>query len=224
MLKHFSPLHRTWTDQNHIYFWLCDIISFAAKTDNKIRINQHLTNLKILFMEMKEITFNSAGDLEIIPSPTSSQNDFDFLIGKWKIHTRRLKTRLNNCTEWLEFEATDEVDKILNGLGNIQKYLTVFDGEPFEGVTLRLFNPKTRLWSIYWADSSTGILDIPVVGSFENNIGHFYAKDIFDNKEIVASIHWDATDRNNPVGSQAFSADGGKTWEWNLYMYASKIE
>jgi hypothetical protein len=114
--------------------------------------------------------------------------------------------------------------KILNGIGNIDNFKTALDGKPFEGMTLRLFNPKTRLWSIYWADSNVGILDIPVVGSFENSIGYFFTMDVFQEKEIVVGFRWDASDPNNPVWSQAFSDDKGKTWEWNWYMYMSKIE
>ncbi|MGZ5220960.1 MAG: hypothetical protein ACXWC7_12810, partial [Chitinophagaceae bacterium] len=113
-------------------------------------------------------------ELHIVPSATSSANDFDFFAGHWNIHNRRLKTRLNGCTDWIEFEASQEMRTILNGIGNIDNFKTTIDGSPFEGMTLRLFNPITKLWSIYWADSNKGVLDPPVVGSFENNIGLFY--------------------------------------------------
>ena len=112
--------------------------------------------------------------------------------------------------------------KILNGLGNTDNFLTSFDGRPFEGMTLRLFNPVTKLWSIYWADSNVGVLDTPVVGSFDNNIGTFYTKDVFNGKNIIVMFQWDKTDINKPVWSQAFSEDNGNTWEWNWYMYQSK--
>jgi hypothetical protein len=86
-----------------------------------------------------------------------------------------------------------------------------------------LFNPKTRLWSIYWADSNEGILQPPVVGSFDNGIGHFLTKDIFKGKNIFVLFRWDVRDKEKPVWSQAFSDDHGKTWEWNWYMYFSRI-
>jgi hypothetical protein len=172
---------------------------------------------------MTELNFNDAGGLRIVPSPDSSHKDFDFYIGKWRIKNRKLKTRLNDCTEWMEFEATDEVYKSLNGLGNTGHFRTSFGNKPFEGMTLRLFNPATKLWSIYWADSDKGTLDAPVTGSFTENTGRFYTRDIFEGKEIIMMFHWDKTDRDNPVWSQAFSADNGKSWEWNWYMYASRI-
>lgn len=157
-------------------------------------------------------------DLNIVPASSSSQNDFDFFIGQWKIHNRKLKTRLNDCQEWTEFEAVGEVRKILNGFGNIDNFCTEFDGVPFEGMTLRLFNPETKLWSIYWADSNAVVLDVPQIGSFENKIGKFYTRDVFEGKNIIVQFNWDATKPETPVWSQAFSADSGETWEWNWYM------
>ena len=171
---------------------------------------------------MSQLSFNSTGDLEIIPSATSSENDFDFLMYKWTIHNRKLKTRLNDCTEWLEFEAVHECRKILNGFGNIEEFKTEFDGVPFAAAGFRLFNPKTRLWSIYWADSKAVVLDVPQVGSFDGSVGRFYAKDVFEGKPIIVMFNFDATNPENPVWSQAFSPDNGKTWEWNWYMTFSR--
>jgi hypothetical protein len=171
---------------------------------------------------MSQLAFNSRGELEIIASKTSSQNDFDFLMGNWKIHNKKLKARLNNSTEWLEFEATLECHKILNGFGNADQYTTAFNGVPFQGAAFRLFNPKTRLWSIYWADSNVVVLDVPQIGSFEGHIGRFYAKDVFEGKPIIVVFQWDKTNREAPTWSQAFSPDKGKTWEWNWYMTFAK--
>ncbi|MEP6923033.1 MAG: hypothetical protein ABI954_01100 [Pyrinomonadaceae bacterium] len=167
---------------------------------------------------MEQQLFSSSGDLNIVASKDSSPEDFDFFVGKWRVHNRKLKTRLNNCQEWLEFEALGECHKILNGLGNTDSFKTEFDPAPFEGMTLRLFNPQTKLWSIYWADSNSVVLDVGQIGSFENKTGKFYAKDVFDGKEIIVLFKWDANDADAPVWSQAFSPDNGKTWEWNWEM------
>ena len=174
-------------------------------------------------LEIPQLRFDTDGELVLTASTSSSKNDFDFFEGKWQLRNKKLKSRLNQCREWIEFESTQEMYRVLNGIGNIDNFLAEFDGEPFEGMSLRLFNPKTRLWSIYWADTNEGKLDPPVVGSFENNIGHFFTRDRFNGKEIVVVFRWDARDRNNPVWSQAFSDDKGETWEWNWYMYMSKI-
>jgi hypothetical protein len=161
-------------------------------------------------------------DLDITASKTSSPDDFDFLFGKWRVHNKKLNKRLANCDEWTEFEALGECRRILNGYGNTDSFKTDFDGKLFEGMTLRLFNPHTKLWSIYWADSNVVILDVPQIGSFENRIGEFYARDVFEGKPIIVKFRWNAADAENPVWSQAFSADEGKTWEWNWFMTFSR--
>ena len=175
-------------------------------------------------LEIPKLTFDTNGKLLITASPNSSKHDFDFYQGKWKLRNKKLKTRLNNCIEWTEFESTQEMYLVLNGIGNVDNYLATFDGLPFEGMTVRLFNPTTKLWSLYWADSNQGKFDPPVVGSFDNNVAHFFTEDIFNNKKILVVFSWDARDKDNPIWSQAFSDDNGKTWEWNWYMYFSKVE
>ena len=174
-------------------------------------------------MDIPNLNFDLNGDLAIAASLTSSKHDFDFFEGKWLLRNKKLKTRLNQCTEWIEFESTQEMYRILKGIGNIDNFLAEFDGEPFEGMTVRLFNPTTKLWNIYWADSNVGVLDPPVLGSFENNVGHFFTKDIFNDKKVIVVFRWDAIDKDNPIWSQAMSDDNGKTWEWNWYMYMSRI-
>ena len=171
---------------------------------------------------MADLIFTANGSLDIKPSPTSSKNDFDFLTGKWNIHNKKLKSRLSNSDEWLEFDATHEMRTTLRGIGNVENFYATVDGVPYEGMGIRLFNPATRLWSIYWSDSNTGVMENPVVGSYNNNIGNFFGKDVFKNKEIIMQFKFDATNPDEPVWSQAFSADNGKTWEWNWYMYFTR--
>lgn len=180
-----------------------------------------MTNLARL--KIPELNFDANGDLIIRASSSSSKHDFDFYEGKWRLHNRKLKSRLNNCSEWTEFESTQEMYKVLNGIGNVDNYLATFDGVPFEGMSVRLFNPKTRLWSIYWADSNEGVLQPAVVGSFDNHVGHFFTKDIFNERKILVVFRWDVRNREKPIWSQAFSEDNGKTWEWNWYMYFERF-
>jgi len=163
-------------------------------------------------------TKSKNSDYIITPSENSSKKDFDFLIGSWNIHNRKLKSRFTNSTEWIEFEATGTMHTTLQGMANVDDFLTTFDGKSFEGMTVRIFNPSTKLWKLYWADSNTGVLDTPVTGSFDKTTGRFYGTTLIDGKEILVVFNWDRSDADKPVWSQAFSADGGKTWEWNWYM------
>jgi hypothetical protein len=172
-----------------------------------------------------EIKFDSIGALKIVASANSSNNDFDILTGKWKMYHKKLKSRLSNNNEWIDLESIDvNYGTILNGLGNSDLYKATFDNKPFEGFTLRLFNPDTRLWSLYWVASNSGVLDPPVVGSFDNDIGHFFCKDIFNGKEVIVVFRWDMRDKEHPVWSQAFSPDKGMTWEWNWINVSYKID
>ena len=173
-----------------------------------------------------KVTFDAKGDLVITASPASSQNDFDFLVGKWKMHNRHLNRRLENCKDWTEFDSSDENSQLLSGAVDMDTYSTTKfpgqEGKPFQGLTLRLFNPKTRLWSLYWIPSNTGVIDPPVVGSFENGVGHFFGKDTFKGKPIIVVFRWDARNKDRPVWGQAFSADNGKTWEWNFFNVSER--
>ena len=178
--------------------------------------------------KMVNAAVRADGELTITPSSTSSQHDFDFLAGKWTMDNKRLKRRLDNCNEWIEYKSTDEnFGVLLNGLANLDIYKTNFNqvnDKPYEGLTLRLFNPETKLWSLYWVDSNLGVLDPPVVGSFEGTVGTFYCKDIFQGKPILVMFKWDKTDPENPVWSQAFSPDNGKTWEMNMTNVSHRVK
>ena len=108
---------------------------------------------------MSAFSLSSDGKLAITASETSSNKDFDYLVGSWNIRNRTLKEPLVGSDEWEEFDATQEFRLVLLGLGNVDIFHTKFDEKPFEGLTVRLFEPQTRLWTIYWADSNTVKLD-----------------------------------------------------------------
>jgi hypothetical protein len=164
---------------------------------------------------MPKMTFDSKGELVIVASPTSSQHDFDFLIGKWKMKNKHLNSRLNNCKEWTEFESFVQDSSGLQGMGNFDVVKRSVDGKVYEGRTIRTFDPQTRLWRLYWGDSNGGPLDPPVIGSFNNGVGLFFCKDIQVGRPVIVVFRWDKTNPEQPVWGQAFSDDNGKTWEWN---------
>jgi hypothetical protein len=174
--------------------------------------------------EWVNASLDSSGELQILPSKNSSRHDFDFLVGKWKLKHKKLRSRLDNCEIWDEFETVVEDFRILEGVGNMDVGNATFDGIPWEGRTLRLFDPQTKLWSLYWMTSDTGVLFEPMVGSFEGNVGWFYCKDKFKGRDIIALFRWDKTDPEHSTWSQAFSADNGKTWEWNWFNTKYRIK
>src|SRR5438477_10459409 len=99
------------------------------------------------------------------------------------MHNRHLNKQLENCQEWREFESSDENTKILGDTADMDTYSTTEfpgqDGKLLQGLTLRLFNSKTRLWSLYWVASNSGVLYPPVVGSFGIGVGQFFCTGTF---------------------------------------------
>src|SRR5215510_1737049 len=151
------------------------------------------------------------------------RNDFDFLVGLWKVHHRSLKARLKGSTEWGEFEGEMTCQKILNGLGNLDENLIHWNTGLVEAITLRLFNPASREWSIYWSTDRTGILDVPMIGHFKDGVGLFYSQEIFEGRHIYNRFIWSKITEEFCQWEQAFSEDGGKTWETNWIMEFERI-
>jgi hypothetical protein len=151
------------------------------------------------------------------------RNDFDFLMGTWKVHHRMLKDRLKGSEEWIEFEGETVARKILNGIGNLDDNLIHMKTGPVHAITLRLFNPTSREWSIYWSTDRTGILDVPVIGGFKDGIGEFYSHEIFEGRHIYSRFIWSKVTANSCQWEQAFSEDGGKTWETNWVMEFERV-
>jgi len=161
--------------------------------------------------------------LLLTSSISSSPLDYDFLVGRHVVRHRKLKERLNHCTEWMDIDGSKNTEKILGGVGNIEKhYLNELDGRKVEAVALRLFDLSTKLWSLYWADSISGTLDPPLRGSFEDELGVFFGKDHFKGKEILVQFQYDKSNSEEPIWGQAFSNDLGVTWEWNWFMFYKK--
>lgn len=149
----------------------------------------------------------------------AAKRDFDFLHGSWSVHNRYLKRRLQQSSEWVEFEAHSDVQSLLNGLGQLDRYSAVRDGTPVEGVTLRLFNPETGEWSLHWADTvRPGVLLPPMVGRFNGDVGEFFGDEMVDGRKVLCRFHWTRANGGSPRWEQAFSGDRGRTWETNWIM------
>lgn len=144
--------------------------------------------------------------------------DFDFLMGSWRIRNRQRRRWLDGCAEWDAFDATGTARPILDGLGNIDDFCTSHQGG-FTGMTLRLLTPQTGQWSIYWASTRRpGVLEPPVTGSFSAGTGVFTGDDTYQERPVRVRFTWSGTATAAPRWEQAFSADGGESWETNWVM------
>jgi hypothetical protein len=156
-------------------------------------------------------------------SRVTGANDFDFLIGNWSVRHRRLKRRLAGDTESIEFSGPASARSILGGLGNFDEYHIDLPSGAYIGSTLRLFNPATGLWSIHWMDSRDPKLDPPMIGSFEGGRGLFFGDDTFEGKPIRVRFIWSGMTASACHWEQAFSIDGGESWETNWTMSFTRV-
>jgi hypothetical protein len=156
--------------------------------------------------------------------PGPAVHDFDFYMGLWRVHHRRLKERLVGSDEWEEFEGTSRAWPLLDGAGNVDDNVLELPAGTYQAVSLRSFDPWSDTWSIWWLDGrNPGQLDPPVVGRFRDGIGTFIADDILDGQPILVRFIWsDITDRSCRW-EQSFSPDGGETWEVNWIMESTRI-
>ena len=150
------------------------------------------------------------------------QRDFDPLIGSWKYHLKRLQRPLSGSKDWVEFEGTGTCVKIWDGRAQLDQVELDSPAGHIEGLTLRTYNPTSRQWSLYWANSRDGAIDPPQVGEFRNGRGEFYAQIVKDGRSILCRFVW--TNMNTtPHFEQSFSADGGKTWEVNWITDQTRV-
>jgi hypothetical protein len=160
-------------------------------------------------------------------APDDGRRDFDFLLGSWRVHNRRLLRRLEGCTDWEEFETSLETRPVLGGLGNIDSFSGAAgpEGTAWEGLTLRLFDPETRSWSIWWAATSEpGRLFPPVVGGFADGVGTFLGDEVHGGRAVRVLYQWKDITPTSARWEQAFSIDEGKSWETNWVMSVTRAE
>jgi hypothetical protein len=149
--------------------------------------------------------------------------DFDFWMGRWSVRNRWLRTRLAGSTDWEEFDASVVARPMLDGLGNEDMFRTDHAGG-FTGMSFRFLDPEAGRWSIYWADSRRpGRLDPPVLGGFDGDSGVFEGDDVLDGRPIRVRFTWSEITTPTPRWEQAFSDDGGDTWETNWVMDFTRI-
>ena len=150
---------------------------------------------------------------------SSAPTDFDFVIGDWSVEHRRLKERLADCNDWIEFAGKMSTQKILGGFGNVEDNILQLPEEDFRATALRSYDRNAKTWSIWWLDGRfPGQIDVPVVGNFVDGVGTFFANDTFQGVPIVVRFVWRQFDEHRLRWEQAFSADAGESWETNWTM------
>ena len=151
------------------------------------------------------------------PTPTKrdGQHDFDFEIGTWKSHLSRLLHPLTGSSTWVDYEGTSVVRKVWNGRANLVELEVDGPAGHIGGLSLRLYNPQSRQWSLNFSNRSGGTLSPPTIGEFRNGRGEFFAQEALDGRAIFVRFVITDITPNSCRFEQAFSEDGGQTWEVN---------
>jgi hypothetical protein len=154
------------------------------------------------------------------------QRDFDYLLGSWKIHLKRLVHPLTGSNEWVEFDGTTVCRHLWGGRAEVEEFNVDSPKENLhiQGLALRLYNPASRQWSIYWANAAKGVMDIPpMVGQFTGDHGEFYDQESYEGRAVYVRFLWTRVNTSSPHFEQAYSTDGGKTWETNWITDQTKV-
>lgn len=152
------------------------------------------------------------------------QRDFDFEIGTWKTSLRRLVRPLTGSTQWVEYEGTTVVRPVLDGRANLVELKVDGPAGRLEGLSLRLYNPQSRQWSLNFANLSDGMLTEPSIGEFRDGRGEFYSHEKYNGRAILVRFVITKINDDSYRFEQAFSDDGGKKWEVNWIATDTRVK
>jgi hypothetical protein len=156
--------------------------------------------------------------------PVDGQHDFDWEIGTWKTELRRLAKPLSGSSEWVQYSGTTVVRKVLDGRANLVALRVKGAAGQIEGVSLRLYNPQTKQWSLNFASVRNGVMTQPVYGGFRDGRGEFFGQDSLDGRAIFVRFVVSKVTNESWRFEQAYSEDGGRTWETNWIATDSRVK
>jgi hypothetical protein len=157
-------------------------------------------------------------------APRDGQHDFDFLLGRWRIQLRKLKAPLRGAQEWVEYSGTSTVRPIWGGRANMEELEAEGPAGRIEGLTLRLYSPTSRQWALYYTSPRAARLEYPTIGEFKDGRGEFYDQEPYEGRSILVRYVWSDVTPRSCHFEQAFSVDGGKSWEVNWIVQFSRVE
>ncbi len=152
------------------------------------------------------------------------QHDFDFEIGTWKTHLSRLLHPLTGSTSWVEYEGTTVVHKVWNGRANLVELEAAGPAGRLQALSLRLYDPQSRQWSLNFSNSNAGTLSPPSIGEFKDGRGEFFAQESLNGRAILVRFVISIITPDSCRFEQSFSDDGGKTWEVNWIAVDTRVK
>ena len=142
---------------------------------------------------------------------TDGRRDFDWEFGVWKTHLKRRLHPLSGSQDWAEYEGTTTVSKVWNGNANLVELDVTGPAGRIEALSMRLYNPEARQWSLNFSNVNGGTMAIPTVGEFKDGRGEFYSQETLGGRSILVRFVISEFSRESAHFEQAFSDDGGKT-------------
>ena len=186
-------------------------------------IDMNMTRRSALEIAVASGLVAMAGSAGGAAPPSATANDWAFLVGRWRVRHRKLRERLAGSSDWMEFDGNCENWPLLGGGANVDDNIFYTPDETYRGVGLRAYDPAMKSWSIWWLDSrATDRLDVPVRGTFENGVGTFLAEDHWKGTPVTVRFRWSDITPQSAKWEQAFSTDGGATWEVNWVMHFTR--
>src|SRR5437867_82777 len=178
----------------------------------------------LFMLILVSLPFSGFAQSKSANAPRDSQHDFDFEIGTWKTHLKRRLRPLTGSTTWVEYEGTTVVRKVWNGRANLVELEVDGPAGHIEGLSLRLYNPESRQWSLNFSNSADGTLSPPTIGEFKNGCGEFFNQETLNGRAIYVRFVISCITPNSCRFEQAFSDDGGKTWEVNWIAIDTRMK
>lgn len=182
-----------------------------------------LCNL-FIFLQLPAFAQSESGTTNASVQQRDGQHDFDFEFGEWKAHISRLLKPLTGSTTWVEYNGTSVVRRVWNGRANLGELEVSGPAGRIEGLSLRTYNPQSHQWNISWSNSADGMVGPPMIGGFKNGRGEFFNQESFNGRAIFVRFIFSDITTNSFRIEQAFSADGGKTWEANWIAKFSRVK
>lgn len=186
-------------------------------------VTSRFLRVLVAMIALQPVLASSASPDAQSVSPRDGQHDFDFEIGTWKTHVKRLVQPLSGSTTWVEYQGTSVVKKLWDGGANVVLLDVTGPKGRIEGLSLRLYNPESRQWSLNFSNRAVGTLDKPTIGQFNNGRGEFYSEETFNGRAILVRFVISDITPDSARFEQAFSDDGGKTWEVNWIATDTRI-
>lgn len=166
---------------------------------------------------------SAAAAPQVAPDRANGQQDFDWEIGTWKTVVRRLAAPLSGSSDWVQYTGTSVVSRVLDGRANLVELRVAGPSGKIEGASLRLYNPQTRQWSLNYFGVRSGALTRPVYGGFRDGRGEFFAQEDLEGRAILVRFVISEVTADSARFEQAYSDDGGRTWETNWIAFDTRI-